>query len=58
MMMLPARRWAEEFLTDIRKERKEDEAYKQAKKQEEVMDELPLKDRKVKELGNENRMLY
>jgi len=58
MMMLPARRWAEEFLTDIRKERKEDEAYKQAKKQEEVTDELPLKDRKVKELGNENRMLY
>jgi len=27
MTMLPMRRWAEEFLTDVRKEGKEDEAY-------------------------------
>ena len=41
---LMARRWAEEFLADIRKEGKKDEAYKQTKKQEAATDELPLKD--------------
>jgi len=58
MTTLPKRRWAEEFLTDVRKEGKEDEAYEKAKKQEAATDELPSKDRKVKELGNENRVLY
>ena len=55
---LPARRWAEEFLADVRKEGKKDEAYEQAKKQEAKADELPPKNRKGKELGNENGVLY
>jgi len=55
---LPARRWAEEFLADVRKEEKRDKAYEQAKKQEAAADEPPSKDRKVKELGNENGVLY
>jgi len=55
---LPARKWAEEFLADVRKEGKKEEAYEQAKKQEVVADKPPSKDRKVKELGNENGVLY
>jgi len=57
-MMFPTRRWAEEFLADARKEGKKDEAYEQTKKQEAAADELPSKNRKVKELGNENGVLY
>jgi len=56
--MLPTRRWAEEFLTDVRKEGEKDEAYEQAKKQEAAANKLPSKDVKAKELGNENGALY
>jgi len=55
MISLPAKRWAEEFLTDVRKEGKKDKAYEQAMNQEAAEEELPSKDRKLR---NENGVLY
>ena len=48
----------EEFLANVRKEGKEDEAYKQAKEQEAATEEPSSKDRKVKELSCKNDLLY
>jgi len=45
---LPARKWSEEFLVEVRKEGEKDEAYKKAKK-EAVSVELVPKNRKVKD---------
>jgi len=58
MASLHATKWSEEFLTDVRVEGKKDGAYKQAKKQEAAAEELPLKDRKVRELSCEDNILY
>jgi len=56
--LLPTRKWNKEFLAKVREEGKEDEAYEQAKKQEAVSEELVPKDRKVKEIRNEDGVLY
>jgi len=55
---LPARKWAEGFLTKVREEGKKDGAYEQAKKQEAAAGELAPKDQKTKELSCENDLLY
>jgi len=55
---LPERKWTEEFLSDIREEGKKDKAYEQARKQEVAAEEVPPKDRKVKEVSCENNLLY
>jgi len=41
---LPGKRWTEEFLTEVKKEGKKDEAYEQAKKQEAATEETSPKD--------------
>ena len=48
----------EEFLANIREEGKKDKAYEQARKQKAAAEEVPPKDRKVKELSCENNLLY
>jgi len=55
---LPTKKWNEEFLEKIRKEGKEDPAYKQARKQEAVAEEREPKDRKVKQIRIEEGVLY
>jgi len=55
---LPERRWTEEFLTEVRKEGKKDEAYEQARKQEAVTGNPSPKDRKAREWNWENNLLY
>jgi len=55
---LPERRWTEKFLASIREEGKKDEAYEQARKQEVATEDLPPKDRKVKQVSCENDLLY
>jgi len=55
---LPERRWTEEFLTEVRKEGKKDEAYEQAMKQEAVTGNPSPKDRKAREWNWENNLLY
>jgi len=55
---LPERKWSEEFLVKVKEEGEKDEAYAQAMKQEAVTEELPPKDRKVKELRKKNELLY
>jgi len=47
-----------EFLANVRKEGKEDEAYRQAKEQEAVTVRMSPKDRKVKELSCKDNLLY
>jgi len=56
MRSLPTRKWAEEFLAEVRREGKKDKAYEQARKQEAVAEEL--KDQKARELSWENDVLY
>jgi len=55
---LPTRNWSEEFAADVRKEGVKDEAYNQARKQEAAAEELPPKDRKVRELSCVEGLLY
>jgi len=55
---LPTRNWSEEFAADVRKEGAKDEAYNQARKQEAAAEELPPKDRKVRELSCVEGLLY
>jgi len=55
---LHERKWTEEFLANVRKEGKKDEAYEQAKEQEAAAEKTSLKDQKVKELGCEDDLLY
>jgi len=55
---LPERKWTEEFLANVREERKKDEAYEQTRKQEAVTGEPSPKGRKVKELSCGNDLLY
>ena len=58
MVSLPARRWSEDFLTDVREEGRKDKVYEQAKKQAVATEEPLPKDRTVKELSLENGVLY
>jgi len=58
MVSLPARRWSEDFLTNVREEGRKDEAYEQARKQAAAAGELLPKDRTVKELSWEDGVLY
>jgi len=55
---LQERKWTEEFLANVRRERKKDKAYKQAKEQEAATEEPSSKDRKVKELSCKDNLLY
>jgi len=55
---LPKKRWAEEFLAEVREEGKKDEAYEQARKQEVAAEVALPKDQEVKELSWENNLLY
>jgi len=58
LVSLLERRWMEEFLAEVRKEGKKDEAYEQAKKQEAVTGNPSPKDRKAREWNWENDLLY
>jgi len=58
MSSLPTRKWSEEFVENVRREGEKDEAYEQAKRQEAAAEELPPKDRKVRELSCEEGLLY
>ena len=44
MASLPARKWSEQFLADVRVEGKKDGTYEQARKQEAAAEELSPKD--------------
>ena len=55
---LPTRKWSEEFLAEVRREGRKDEAYEQARKQEAAAEELSPKDRKAKELSWEDDVCY
>jgi len=58
MGSLPARKWSEYFLANVKEEGKKDEVYEQAKKQAASIKELLPKDRTVKELSLEDGVLY
>jgi len=55
---LQQRKWTEEFLANVRKEGKKDEAYEQAKEQEAAAEKPSPKDRKVQELSCKDNLLY
>jgi len=58
MVSLPARKWSKDFLENVRREGKKDEAYEQAGRQAAAAEELLPKDRTVKELSWEDGVLY
>jgi len=55
---LPARKWKEEFLEEIKKEGEKDEEYKRMMEREAASEELAPKDRKASDIKKENEVLY